>query len=78
MAHTTLTLIVDGIEACEEVFVEGQEELMEAWEDGVKALGKMTPQDVELFMLHHPHRRHEDCECIQFEQSHKPKWSNHE
>ena len=30
--------------------------------------------DVEIYVLHHPHEQGIDCECIQYEQSHKPYW----
>lgn len=78
MAHTEITLIVDGVLADSQIFVEGQEELIETYVEGMQAVGKMTPQDVEIYSMFHPHRAHEDCECIQYEQSHKPKWRNHD
>lgn len=77
MSYAEVTVIVDGALSSEEVTY-GQLDLdkviVEAEQD---ALADGLP--TEIYILHHDHDEPDgedcSCECIQYEQSHKPAYS---
>ena len=77
MGYTEIFVDVEGVAEETQTFNDEQEEQMDNAIEATKQFARdNSDMLVQIYRLHHPHRKGFDCNCIEYEQDHKPMWSS--